>query len=580
MIEIITENGVSLDLNPESSFEIEIEQPMLATDRIPVPYSTPISFLPSRRNCSELGYMAAMMLEPTVHNIGASIYVNGVLLMSGQLSYESIEEGLLNYNFVAKESISKLENKDISSNGLYEELEDIDIQSNAGKQRYAAIRNGDNEFIKAPLLINKDGVKYNIIGMQGFDDTTVADISTAIREKYCNYPHSAYDNPFVPALRLYEFLTDEFGANLIIDDSIIDDLQKIYMLCPYKPLATSAYIGFNRFINFTNCLPKVNKLELFQNIAKIFGAAFYQDGTKYRLLRASSIIDSTDIEEWSGKVADSFSSAFEPAQTYILKFNDDSSENEYKGGNLDADLADGDIKRANTYNGLRVMASANTPVEIGVVGPAVSILHSPTGDIFSCSGVFSIVNGAGYYGYVATSLLRATHNIDSADEDSNETFDNSIAFSVVRVVPDMCWKKTSPEYTELVAPIVSLPAVGESKGSDIIIGLIHKNQMTDKGIVSVPYNPSQGVPFRDEDMGFSLDPSALHDRYHSSFSSWLAKNRQMVTVNLRLTASDIHNFRMYRKVYFKGREWIPHKLSLSINVSSARVETSGEFISL
>ena len=40
MIEIITINGVSLDLDPEGTFEIEMEQPLLDTEAVPVPYST------------------------------------------------------------------------------------------------------------------------------------------------------------------------------------------------------------------------------------------------------------------------------------------------------------------------------------------------------------------------------------------------------------------------------------------------------------------------------------------------------------------------------------------------------------
>ena len=64
MVEIITANGVSLDLAPDSTFEIEIEQPLLDTEAVPVPYSTAISFLPSRKNCNEFDYIDALMLEP------------------------------------------------------------------------------------------------------------------------------------------------------------------------------------------------------------------------------------------------------------------------------------------------------------------------------------------------------------------------------------------------------------------------------------------------------------------------------------------------------------------------------------
>ena len=43
MIEIILEDGTSLDLKKDWEFEITLEQPMLDDSHIPIPYSTSIA---------------------------------------------------------------------------------------------------------------------------------------------------------------------------------------------------------------------------------------------------------------------------------------------------------------------------------------------------------------------------------------------------------------------------------------------------------------------------------------------------------------------------------------------------------
>ena len=73
MIEIITDAGISLDLDPAGAFEIEIEQPLLDDTHIPIPYSTSISFLPTAKNKDVFGFMDAMMMTPTVTEISATV---------------------------------------------------------------------------------------------------------------------------------------------------------------------------------------------------------------------------------------------------------------------------------------------------------------------------------------------------------------------------------------------------------------------------------------------------------------------------------------------------------------------------
>ena len=433
------------------------------------------------------------------------------------------------------------------------------------------IREGYNEVVQAPLLVNKNKVFASVLNAND------ASFKEGIKERYHNYPYDL-DAIFTPAVRLYDFLIDEFGDRLTIDGSILTDLKKIYMLCPYKPNPTSAKNGFGTIVDLNTTLPKINKLDLFKNLAKIFGASFYRDGEGFRLLRASTVLGGTDVKDWSSKISDTYSSRPEPPKGYILKFNDDSSDNSYDARNLTSDIDDGDIEERNSYHDL---LWRDTPD----IGEYSTRLHKPTGDIFSYTTVW--IDGANKEYAVgiwpADSLLRANNVVEMTVEDSEDVIDNSINFTLARPVPDAVMNADTYDYELRVAPLITPPAIGEERGSTVIIGLIAEKQMTDKGYVSVYAYDSElwGLPvFSDKSLGFSLDPKALFAKYHSRLVQWLEKRRQVVTVDLNLTTEEIASFRMYDKVYFKGRQWLPVKLSVSIDIASGSVTASGEFVSI
>lgn len=567
MVEIITSKGVSLDLAPDSAFEIEMEQPLLDTEAVPIPYSTAISFLPTRKNCDEFNYIAALMLEPTNQSIQADIYVNGFKMCSGILIYESIEDGTIQYAFAAKDTIAKMENKDISENNFL----GIVTPRQPGEFNLTNIREGYNETVQAPLLVNKNKVFASVLN--AYD----ASFKDGIKERYHNYPYDL-DAIFTPAVRLYDFLIDEFGEKLTIDGSILTDLKKIYLLCPYKPNPTSAKNGFGTIVDLNSTLPKINKLDLFKNLAKIFGASFYKDGDGFQLLRAGTVLAGSSVKDWSDKISDTYSSRPESPKGYILKFTDDSSDNTYDAKNLTSDIEDGDIATRTSYHDL---IWRDTPD----IGAYSTRLHKPTGDIFSYTTVY-IQDAPKDYAvgiWPTDSLLRANNSVEYAAADSEDFFDNSIGFSLVRPVPDTVMNTETYDYELKVAPLITPPAIGEERGTTAIIGLIGERQMTDKGYVSVWVSDAGafGLPvFNDKNLGFSLDPKALFSKYHSRLALWLEKRRQVVTVDLNLTIEDIASFRMYDKVYFKGRQWLPVKLSVSVDVSSGTVTASGEFISI
>ena len=116
----------------------------------------------------------------------------------------------------------------------------------------------------------------------------------------------------------------------------------------------------------------------------------------------------------------------------------------------------------------------------------------------------------------------------------------------------------------------------EDRGTDLLIGVYGFGQLSDQGIVIDPDT------FQDRKIfsRISLSPSDLFEEYHSRFASWIARNRQTVTVGLDLTPTDIAKWRLFNRFYFQGRMWICKKLTVTFAAGVERMESEGEFVEL
>ena len=557
MIDIIAK-GVALDLDLSSEFQIEIDNPLFETDSIPTSWSTTISFNPTHKNCEIFGYIEALMFEPQVKRLPADIYISAQLLISGNLEYDSIEDGLLKYTFTSKSISDSLSNDDISNNSILPTSLKIYKDDASGRDIYSdefkSIRANKSDIIKSPLLVIK-GTERETMTSQGERDHLI----NIFGDNGCM---------FIPAGQAYAIAMDARENRLIVDDAILDGIKMLYILGQYKPIEAYSLIGFDESINFNDTLPKISKLDLIANIGKIFAASYYTDGDSIKLIPSASILSSKAKRNWDGKVSDVYSSYVEEASAYSFGFADDSSDNSYQGSSDD----DGSIQDAESYYDV---ALNRTPPEDGKY---LAVRHRKTGDIFSFTR--KLIGASTVYGYPIDCILRKSENIEMGISGSDNSFDNSVAFKVVRCVPEALPSR-SGSYDLKLAPIVSPPSRGDERGSDAIIGIISDGQMCEKGIViaASPNSESSGVDsFIDKDLGFSLQPGALY-KWHGPIAVWLSAERQRISVKLNLDIFDIAGFKIYEKVYFKGREWIVKSLSIQISVSKGITEISGEFVS-
>ena len=562
MIKIITQQGVSLDLDPTSSFSIEYKSPILENDAIPTPWSTPIAFPPTQTNCKVFQYVDALYLSPVITSVNANVIIDGIPFASGVLEYEDLSEGNLNYVFSAKNKFKRLEDIDIS-----EAAHLAQVPTNINEFYDYCRRNAR---VKLPLMVNKkealvgfvDKDSWREFSLRRWHNIPAAAISSVDASQYLT----------TPVVRVADFIYDAF-PNASIDNEIRWNLEKLYLLCPYKPDYTNATNGFGQTIDIRKTLPKLSMQDLILNVLKIFGASVYNNGDEIVITSADSVLSSICQKDWTNNLSAVFSSNPELGQPLLLRFNDESNKSVYDPSNLELDSASGAITDASEYFDVLRLA-----VESSAVGNYVAVRHLETNDILSATAI--IIAGDVVGNTLFTKTVVNSDNVyrhqAAVGSDVGEYFDSSIDLSVPAIIPEMfLWKESSgAKEVFTTAALIDPPAIGNERGNLAMIGVMSPDgQFSDKGC----YVNRNG---RDAQTGMSLDPGFLARKFQSKFQQWMESDRQIVSVDLNLSLADIIGFKMNEKIRFGCREWLPLSLSATIDAATGRVEASGEFISV
>lgn len=580
MVRILTKDFTELDLTKGFEFQIEMENPMLEEDHIPSAFSTQISFPPSPVNRRVFGYTPAMFLAPNVKRLEASVWIGGVPFVSGTLVYDGIEDGCLMYTFTEK--VVELEGKIWDQELLRFPITSLPT---------------DNTIFRTPLLVNKQHVADH-----PYAETNS---SEACGLKYYNYQDSnrnlTYDT-FIPVIYV----------SAILKKQPVDYPSEILGYAPYAyPLAIAGqYHGIlfndlhkdgsttrddsgrgaparvNSYTDIANFLPDITFAELLKNVGQIFCSSFFSENGRLVMKSAEAILTSSNPMNFEELISDDFSCEVETAKKYKFGYQEDES-GDYNLDNLEKDIANGEIvsqeefdvsgllskfkdeytvvycdETKDVYSGRRYQVKTGTKTETYyedvLQGETwVTVEKTRVVDVFTDFYDSDVI----YQGAKAEEA--------PADEDADE-FDNVSDFMAVRCIPE----KTM-DYTRMM-PIVEPEGVSGDRSKKAYIGIIH----ADGSLVSNGYFAA--VKSSDEQFQgkSSITPSGLWDKYHKAFAEWLGKTRQRVSVDVNLSPIDLHNFRLYRPVYFKGRKWIVAKLSVTVAAGSEAVSTRGEFIEI
>lgn len=564
MIEIVTTTGVSLDLEKDFEIQVEMEQPLLDSDHLPVAYSTQISFPLTRTNQAAFGYVNAMMLEPSVKRLDCVILFAGREIFSGRLEYDGFEDDKLRYVF--------------TENGLADLLKSDIAPSSPETHTLEQMYTEGNKY-RMPVMIYK---KYA---------TTPGSISTSF--KYRNYgtflmrniPWRGAQIPFLPAVSIQSLLS-------FLDVSRWDGqsiLGKLYMLCPYGtgqfdyeeqesgPARTWGTISKENY-------PDATGADILKNLCNMLCCAVYKSGGRYVLYAGRDFFERWKAEEdgsilfWDEKVSSIYSLFVEPRKNYRFAMGDDpidgddstsdadTTEIYYRYGLLDQNLDDHHYR----YRHLEVNIDAANVFK-------VYSIKSQTYGNTQWPGTND------YCRIVDVDILYRNDGKGENNADAEEDFEVKSEFKHVHTVPDrllFLWNGIASDIYDYRAPLIELPTPDDGRGKDLIIGIMEESDHDRDYFGHTGDSLPSLVETEHNGTYHSLLPVLLYDDYHKSFAEWMGTDRTGVKADLMLTVEDLTNLALYKRVNFRGRDWMIKKISLTFRTGASYFAAVGEFISL
>lgn len=548
MIEIRTKTGVSLDLAPDAEFEIEMSNPLLEGDGIPVAFSTSITFPPSETNRTVFGYLPAMMLPPTILRVGVFIFCDGIQLLSGSLIYDNLDEyGNLNYTFTERELEDDL-NKKIWQLNLPHSQTSREPNLPTADQLAANVRAGSVAGVGAPFLFDPDGAVT----------------------KFHNIPERTTDTRFTPCVSVQRLVDAVPGFKLY--DSSVYGLGSIYILGLYKAF-TGNIKGYGDYLSIAQSLPDVTLFDVLKEVCKILCATIYKDGDGYVIMNFGLVDYVVITKDWDAKVCDTFSLSAEPAQGYGFGWP--------KEDNGNSGEASDEITTVST---LKAVLNARQ------YGQYVPVRHE---GVLSTPGTFDTYSVSPNYIMLEDhESVQVCEILNVYDEDIDEDIngnkvDNHLSATLIKNVPTHyerevwdeddsypqggVWIEVADVYR--MAGQVTFPADGSERDSKMIFGNFHNGQMFGKGIMMLDNG-------NDNAFGFPLTGYRIADRFHNLYREWLAKDRQVISVDLNLSLNDIASFRFWHSVMIRSRKFIVKRLTLRISARRDGILSSAELISM
>lgn len=580
MLEIVTTTGVSLDMEKDLDIQVELEQPLLDADHLPVAYSTEISFPFTDTNKTAFGFVPAMMLEPSVKQLDARILFYGRELFSGSLVYDGVEDGKLRYIF--------------TENSLREWLDEDVAPFSAETVTWDQMQ--------------VEGAKYRmpIIGNKAFATWHVEPGNVAGSDEYWTYKDIKYRNciygnnsqrysftgdfdkscDFLPAVRILSLLD---RLTIRQQDNDMELVKRLYMLCSYgrgkiESVApsvdemTHSDLRNARYTHETQIdksrYPDVSRADLIDALCPMICAAVYKERNDYLLIAANSLFireeENTNVLFWDEKVADIYGLFREKKKNYRFGYSDDET--------LGDDSSFEHILSLSVYNLLELDLD-DKHYKLRQLYTSADVVNALT--VFS-SRAHEEINSPFNARTYDTDILYRNRGKAERQVGAEEGFEQTSEFIPVETTPERfidIYDGTTDIY-DFRAPLVELPAEDDGRGDKMIIGIMTERDHNGNGQVFQGHPLPSLVEKGELESELSLLPPDLYNSYHKSFAEWMGTDRTGVKVDLDLTVDDLTELALYKRVNFRGRDWMIKRLSLTFHTDGGHFEATGEFISL
>ena len=453
MIQIIT-NGEALDLAPNTAFEIIIEQPILSEDQMPVPFSTSISFPKTQRNKAAFGFLDALMFDPQIKKLEATIVVRGITLFDGILEYESLEDEMISYSFVDKDINIDLTTK------LYEleHLPSYNVNSKTSSGEFlGAVA---SEKIKLPLVLNKDMALFT-----EYSGTNISNTCTLL-EKYRNYPFSLFEGIITPAVTFEEILSPFLEKVSIQGASLDFRLRTLAVLGSHLPVSTFD-LGRRSLISLAEALPDIQVKDFLINTLKLLNATLYRHKGNFLMIQNQDVINSIANKDWTSKTSRVFSSSAEQPKGYKFGFANEEDSDEFN------------VKTVNTDENEEKIISIDYPGLLHHLGnykePLICQLAIRK-DIYSAQ---KITLGT----EISLPLIDLiSHHVPNVEETMEDMYDSTVIFKAVPTIPvHILFPQDYRLSKYTFAAVIPFQGVGAARNSDCWIGRSALGQLSSEG---------------------------------------------------------------------------------------------------
>lgn len=522
MIRIYTTDNVELDLNPDTEFEIEICNPMFEPEHLAAPFSTSIAFPLSPGNIYAFKCLVAFKNIPEVRELVVEIYEDTVFIASGTLVFEGInEDGELEYQFIGEEipdgDYGLKKYINAKRSGKYHPR--LSIKDYTGIPEYEKDEDGGDNLVQTGKFF------------YGYEPTRGAEPLSCMHIK-----------------KIIEYLGIADGTNGSIED----------------------ILGSSSVLPFDN---EMTIREFIQNVCRLFCLAVFrmpgQDGG-IEIKSIDAILGQSDFLDLSDRVSDAFSSVMESGKGYRLAYANDRKVAKYNPdfeNNVTSRIW-GTFETLEEGMGIfRELVSTNQYRVLRITQPeardySIKSVMVPTPNNGNLSSII-------YRSSILSDFLGYLEDQETDTMENGEQFDSSVAFNLVEcnIVDDI----VDNDHYYRITPLVS-----SSGNTGVLVGNLYTDlveQLTDGDVAGIR---NRGFTKFAEPMSIKN----IYERLHARFAEWLYKDKQVVDVDVDLTAQEIANYKIWEKVMFDNAFWIAKKLTVTMSVRTGISGCRGEFIAL
>ena len=593
MLEIITD-GEKTDLLPDTQIELTFEQPMLADDRIPAPYSFDYELPLTPRNRRLFGYPDRTASDRAFEKIPSEIVFSGIVVARGTQKIDEVTDRLT-VSFTGAVFPNRmrkyLSSLPLGSLGLGSPMPPLSgsdrVRTAQCYTKYNEILSANIESFQLPdqpyacMVAPLEGIKGVEMPESGGAGSYVRQDTVLINAYKNGYlfadpgAEKTHMSKILPAFRVGWLFDELFGVDLRNNIFNGDFWKRLMLVSRWHPKylveddAPPIDIGLSSGVKYADFLPKIAANDFVAQMLKLACATMFIRGNSYEIEYNGDVLTrSVDVEDWTGRMIGEPTISHEDGMIYDYgysgeegRYSDEIVPKEVDSiSDMFADANAGDDVTLRTYR-------------IATTGQLIESLFD---DDTSNRVRFNVVNTL--FG------KREEPETDGDEQDERSTFDmkfngSPLANNLRCDIGDDSTTLGHFSYIPEGDPI------GEERPEDLTVGIYwglkRSLAINPSGSVWTPgaYYPylsycnydAQGNRLGDTTLRFDGADGLLQTR-HRAFKEWIERDKRLLTVQVRLSALDLHRLDLRNKVSIRNRMYLIK--TLSVVLTPMRIETA------